>query len=59
MKRPKSDKPVVPISLSAKKPKGDRLEHLFTPYKIEWKQPTPIENKDNSSSKSFFSSMKN
>jgi hypothetical protein len=45
MKKGKQEKPILPISLSTKKPNQNqndqqnqkRSESLFTPYKIDWK----------------------
>jgi hypothetical protein len=56
MKKSKMEKPVVPISLSNKKA-GLKHDHLFTPYKIDWRG-TPLQSMDNNN-KNFFQSMKN
>lgn len=56
MKKTRTEKPVVPISLSSKRGSLNQ-DQLFTPYKIDWKG-TPLQSVDNNTSKNFFQTMK-
>ena len=55
MKKPRFDKPILPITLSAKRPKTARNETTATPAKLELKNNTTLF----SSMRKELSSMKN